>query len=207
MKLFSEKWIFLQNCVKNFLSKFCDFYIRSTVFIDPFLNVPVSPLVFFLNPSHFSPFNASHQNHPLPDHLSGIFASPTTIAERVQSPGATLLVWTGCGLIAMFGALCYTELGTMYPDESGGEYIYIQKAFGDLPAFLLAFTSVSIIKPSSMALIAITCGDYLMVAISGTDANPAYSKLIAFILLGKLSKPLQSSHPTFQPVLHGKFPG
>uniref|UniRef100_A0A7M5WTC4 Uncharacterized protein n=1 Tax=Clytia hemisphaerica TaxID=252671 RepID=A0A7M5WTC4_9CNID len=101
---------------------------------------------------------------------SGIFASPTTIAERVQSPGATLLVWTGCGLIAMFGALCYVELGTMYPNESGGEYIYIQKAFGDLPAFLLAFTSVSIIKPSSMALIALTCGDYLMVAIS--NLNP-----------------------------------
>ena len=102
------------------------------------------------------------------------------------SPGSTLLVWVGCGAIAMCGSLCYTELGTMYPNASGGEYVYIQKAFGDLPAFLLSFTSVLIIKPSSMAIIALTCGDYVIEAVTtGKGADPGYAKLIAFFLLGK----------------------
>ena len=116
----------------------------------------------------------------------GIFASPTTIARQMGSPGAILLVWAGCGVIAMLGALCYVELGTMYPDASGGEYVYIQKAFGDLPAFLLSFTSVLIIKPSSMAIIALTCGDYIIEALTGGSGDQAYAKLIAFFLLGKL---------------------
>ena len=104
------------------------------------------------------------------------------------SPGATLLVWAGSGVIAMCGALCFTELGTMYPNASGGEYFYIRKAFGDLPAFLLSFTSVLIIKPSSMAIIALTCGNYIIEAVTGgaaDTAHPGYAKLIAFALLGK----------------------
>ena len=114
----------------------------------------------------------------------GIFASPTTIAQQVNSVGASLIVWAGCGVIAMFGSLAYTELGTMYPNSSGGEYIYIKKAFGDLPAFLFTFTSVFITKPATMTLIALTCGDYLMEAVGG---DPKYSKLVAFVLLGKFN--------------------
>ena len=62
---------------------------------------------------------------------SGIFS----VANRVESVGASLLVWTGCGVITMLGSLCYLELGTTFP-KSGGEVVYLREAFGPLPAFM-----------------------------------------------------------------------
>ena len=51
---------------------------------------------------------------------SGIFASPSSVSNYVGSTGASLVVWAGCGVIAMFASLSYCELGTMFPDASGG---------------------------------------------------------------------------------------
>lgn len=67
--------------------------------------------------------------------FSGIFISPKGIIEQVDSIGFSLVVWVLCGLLSMIGALCYAELGTSIP-ESGGDYAYINKAFGPLPSFL-----------------------------------------------------------------------
>lgn len=91
---------------------------------------------------------------------SGIFVSPTSILEESNSIGASLLVWLGCGLIALFGSLCYAELGT-FIKKSGGEYAYLMDAFGRIPAFLFAWTSVLIIRPASGAIIALTFAEYV----------------------------------------------
>ncbi|KAK1333260.1 hypothetical protein QTO34_006801 [Cnephaeus nilssonii] len=55
---------------------------------------------------------------------SGIFMSPQGILVYVGSPGASLVVWVVCGLLATLSALCFAELGALVP-ESGGEYAYI----------------------------------------------------------------------------------
>ena len=52
---------------------------------------------------------------------SGIFASPKSVSNYAQSPGASLVIWSGCGVIAMLASLSYCELGTMFPNASGGE--------------------------------------------------------------------------------------
>ena len=44
---------------------------------------------------------------------SGIFASPRSVARNTKSVGLSLIVWSGCGIIAIFGALSYIELGLM----------------------------------------------------------------------------------------------
>lgn len=92
---------------------------------------------------------------------SGIFASPRYVMMFSGSIGMTLIVWSLCGVLAIAGALCYSELGTMIP-LSGAEYIYLLKGFGELPGFLYAWTSTIILKPSQVAIICLAFGAYVI---------------------------------------------
>ena len=119
---------------------------------------------------------------------SGIFVSPTSILEETNSIGASLLIWLGCGFIALFGSLCYAELGT-FIKKSGGEYAYLMEAFGRVPAFLFAWTSVLIIRPASGAIIALTFAEYVSKPFypgSEIEAPTYLLKLLACSCLGKL---------------------
>ncbi|KAG7328514.1 hypothetical protein KOW79_008458 [Hemibagrus wyckioides] len=79
---------------------------------------------------------------------SGIFMSPQTVLLNIGSPGASLVSWAGCGLLTMLASLSYTELGTVI-HESGGEYMYILRTSGNLMAFICAFISLLVVRPSS----------------------------------------------------------
>ncbi|XP_036354878.1 putative L-type amino acid transporter 1-like protein MLAS [Octopus sinensis] len=92
---------------------------------------------------------------------SGIFISSSSVLKQTGSIGLTLIVWINCGLISLFGSLCYAELGTMIP-SSGGEYIYIMKAFGSLAAFVRIWIELVVIRPSLNAIVALTFGIYLL---------------------------------------------
>ncbi|XP_069829229.1 b(0,+)-type amino acid transporter 1-like isoform X2 [Dendropsophus ebraccatus] len=94
---------------------------------------------------------------------SGIFMSPQWVLYYMGSPGASLCIWAACGLLAMLGSLCYAELGTVIK-ESGGEYIYILRNVGSLPAFLLAYTSVTVVRPASIAAVSISFAEYVVTA-------------------------------------------
>ena len=91
---------------------------------------------------------------------SGIFISPTGVLKRTGSIGMSLVVWAGCGFLALLGSLCYCEMGTMIP-KSGAEYSYLYEAFGALPAFLYSWTLALIIRPSSLSVVALTFARYV----------------------------------------------
>ena len=123
---------------------------------------------------------------------SGIFMSPTNILEETNSIGVYLLVWLGCGLLALFGSLCYAELGTCIK-KSGGEYSYLMEAFGRIPAYLFAWTSVLIIRPASGAIMALTFAKSIMLPFySACEAQPSVHliKCMACCCLGKTLKVL-----------------
>ena len=67
---------------------------------------------------------------------SGIFVSPVGVLKSVHgSIGVCLLVWVGCGVIAMMSALCYCELGASL-QTSGGEVISFHAAYGPALSFI-----------------------------------------------------------------------
>ncbi len=58
------------------------------------------------------------------------------------------------------GCATYAELGTMIP-ESGGEYAYLFRCYGQLYAFLFSWTCNWILKPSGIAIVCLVCGQYI----------------------------------------------
>lgn len=71
---------------------------------------------------------------------TGIFLKSAVMAQSVGTPALVLGAWVVAGLIALFGALSFAELGALLP-QAGGEYVYLRAAYGEVPGFLYVFNS------------------------------------------------------------------
>lgn len=91
---------------------------------------------------------------------SGIFLGVNRVAAGSGSVGLMLLVWVLAGLLTLMGALCYAELGTMMP-KAGGEYVFLRKGMGALPAFLSGWTAFTINMAGSAAALALIFAEQL----------------------------------------------
>lgn len=86
---------------------------------------------------------------------SGIFLVPREMMLEVGSSALVYLAWIVGGILSLFGAMTYAELGAMLP-YAGGEYVYLRGAYGDTSAFLYMWTWFAVAKPASIA--AVTSG-------------------------------------------------
>src|SRR3954453_924066 len=91
---------------------------------------------------------------------SGIFRVPSTMMVAVGSPKVVYAAWIVGGLLSLFGALTYAELGSMRP-EAGGEYVYMRDAYGPLWGFISAWTWFTVAKPASIATVTTGITDVL----------------------------------------------
>ncbi|KAG5845297.1 hypothetical protein ANANG_G00137290 [Anguilla anguilla] len=92
---------------------------------------------------------------------AGIFVSPKGILKHSGSVGMSLVVWSACGVLSLFGALSYAELGTCIK-KSGGHYTYVLEAFGPRMAFMMVWTDIIAIRPAATAVISLAFGRYIL---------------------------------------------
>ncbi len=91
---------------------------------------------------------------------SGIFLSTGIIAASLPSAGLILLAGLVGGLRTLAGAFIYAELGAAMP-EAGGQYVYIQKAYGELAAFLFGWMFFFAYMTGGIASLALGFAEYL----------------------------------------------
>ncbi|KAK6750871.1 hypothetical protein RB195_002688 [Necator americanus] len=111
----------------------------------------------------------------------GIFVSPKGVLVHARSVGLSLIIWVGAAILASLTAINYIELGTSIP-ESGAEFAYVTFVGWDPIAFSFLWLSTLVQSSSSAATLALTFGEYIMVAIDPlvctSDVNHRFAVLL-----------------------------
>ncbi len=84
---------------------------------------------------------------------TGVFLVPSTMARNAGSVGLVFLVWILGGVLTLFGALSYAEMGAAIP-EAGGDYAYLHRGFGPRCAYMFGWMHTIVGRPASAAAIA-----------------------------------------------------
>ena len=90
---------------------------------------------------------------------SGVFMKPAVMAVQVASPVWLAVTWIAAGVLSLFGALIYAEVGAMFP-QTGGLYIFFRHMYGDFVAFLYGWAGFAVINSASVSAIAFVCAQY-----------------------------------------------
>ncbi len=90
---------------------------------------------------------------------SSIFLTAKDIAGPLPQPMLFLLVWVIGGVISLFGCAAFAELGSMFP-ESGGQYVYLREAYGDLVAFLYGWMLFAVANGGTIAALSVASAAY-----------------------------------------------
>jgi APA family basic amino acid/polyamine antiporter len=114
---------------------------------------------------------------------AGIFKAPSVVAGASGGETAMVLCWVAGGALSLIGAMCYAELATAYPSV-GGEYHFIGRAFGRVPAFFYAWARMTVIVAGSIAVFAFVFGDYCARLL---DLGPHSSSIYAVLIVAGLT--------------------
>src|SRR5438034_7293854 len=70
----------------------------------------------------------------------GVFTSLGFQVKDITSGFSLLLLWIVGGIVALCGAFCYAELGSMFP-RSSGEYNFLRRTYHPVAGFLAGWLS------------------------------------------------------------------
>ena len=126
---------------------------------------------------------------------SGIFITPSNILGYTGSFGLSIVCWIIGAIVALAGALCYFELGLLVR-KAGGDYAILLEAYsfrkknhwvemlGSLVSFLFTWTTVFVLRGTSVSIITLTCARYLIRPFFiGCEVPEAAVKLVALAAL------------------------
>ncbi|NVB83343.1 MAG: amino acid permease [Kofleriaceae bacterium] len=112
---------------------------------------------------------------------TGVFTSTGYQAHDLHDPMTILIAWVIGGVIALCGAACYAELGTLMP-KAGGEYVYLREAYHPALGFMSGWVSLTAGFSAAIATSSLLFAKYLGTLVDGVG-DPTTVKLIAIGLI------------------------
>jgi APA family basic amino acid/polyamine antiporter len=116
----------------------------------------------------------------------GIFLTPAAMAKSLGSPAMLAAVWCGMALMALAGALCYSELAVRYP-VAGGEYVYLREGYGPRVAFLYGWMSAAVIDPGIAAALAFGAIPYVQSIVPIAPRTAVFLPFLILVVLGAIN--------------------
>src|SRR3954468_20072241 len=118
---------------------------------------------------------------------SGIFRKAGVMAGQVGSPEVLLGIWVVAGVVSILGTLSNAELASMMP-STGGQYIYLRRAFGPFVAFIYGWALLAVIQSGSIAALAYVFAEYTTRLVPLPEASAALAGFSFHLpLLGDIS--------------------
>ncbi len=126
---------------------------------------------------------------------SGIFIVTAEMSRGLGASGWILFLWLLTGFITILAALSYGELAGMMP-EAGGQYVYIQRAYGKFMSFLYGWSVFTVIQTGVIAAVGVAFAKYTAVFFPGLntplielipDTPITYAQLLAIASIALLT--------------------
>ncbi len=114
---------------------------------------------------------------------SGVFLTPSIVAQNLPSPLWMLAAWALGGILAMSCALSLTELGGMFP-SAGGMYVYLTKAFGRQTGFLFGWAYFAVVNTGGIAALSIAFAAFIGAFV---ELSPLETQIVALSGLAVLT--------------------
>ncbi|MCX7699773.1 MAG: amino acid permease, partial [Gemmataceae bacterium] len=110
---------------------------------------------------------------------SGVFKKPNAVAREVDRFSLILLAWVLVGMLAMFGALAYAAVATLFP-RAGGNYVFLREAYGRLAGFLWGWVDFGIIRSGSIAALASVFSESVHDVLRQLRDLPPHARVFSF---------------------------
>lgn len=112
----------------------------------------------------------------------GIFTTTGFIARDVGDPALILSLWVIGAIVALAGAMSFSELGAALP-RVGGDYVYLRHAFGPLIGFLSGWASFTVGFGAPIAASAMSFASYALRVVPVAEDNSPVATALALLLL------------------------
>jgi basic amino acid/polyamine antiporter, APA family len=116
---------------------------------------------------------------------AGIFTTSGLLMAGLHDPLVMIVLWVIGGIIALCGALSYSELGAAMP-EAGGEYLFLSKLYHPLFGFLSGWVSFMVGFSAPIAASALGFSEYFCRAFPGLPASISNAGLASPLVTGKI---------------------
>src|SRR5688572_12052594 len=113
---------------------------------------------------------------------TGVFTSTGHQAKSLHDPTTILICWVVGGIIALCGAACYAELGTLMP-KAGGEYVYLREAYHPALGFMSGWVSMTAGFSAAIATSSLLFAKYLATIVGGIDGAVAQKAVATGLIL------------------------